>query len=118
MDNFMVNHKAYILRIRMDEIHELYSKAIFRGDLILQSSLGYGSLLVRDYRLRRTFWSSRAIFFDGSLIAIIAENDAIYDFVNSYHYSDETLNTIHDELCDFIKAIDKQNSPIHIYPII
>lgn len=117
MDIFMVKHKEYLLRTRMNEIHDLYRQAIFRGDLVLEAQSRYKSLSVRSYRLRATFWQSTAIFFDSSLIAIIAENDAIYDYVNTFHYSEETLTTIHNELCDFIKAIDKQSSPIYIYPV-
>lgn len=117
MDNFMVKHKEYLLRTRMNEVHDLYRQAIFRGDLVLEVQSRYKSLSVRSYRLRGTFWKSTAILFDGSLIAIIAENDTIYDYVNMYHYSEETLTTIHDELCCFIKAIDKQDAPVFIYPI-
>lgn len=119
MDKRMSDIDKTNLQNRMKMVYKMYSTALFRGSLVPihpHNGLTYKSLAVREYKLQDTFWGSTAIFYNGSLIAIVSENGVIYDYVNSFHYSLETLTIIKKHLAELIKALDMQTYPYYLWP--
>lgn len=119
MDKRMPKDIEDALRERMNIVYKMYLQSLCRGYIVPCKSgvtNTYKSLTYRDYKLKDTFWGTTAIFYNGSLIAIVSENGVIYDYVNSFHYSLETLTFIKKHLAELIKALDMQTYPYYLWP--
>lgn len=120
MDKSMSKDTEDSMQKRVRMVYNMYVQALRCGKLvpcILGVTHTYKSLKWRDYKLKDTFWSTTAIFYAGSLIAIIAENGVIYSFVNMQWFSPETKCIIKAHLEDLLKELNMHTQPHLIYPI-
>lgn len=98
MNDFSVNHEPG----KMSIVHNAYFSAISRDEFVLVRSFNYNSLSIRRYRFWGTYWRSTAIFFGEDLVAIITENYKVHEFVNLFHYPDETITKIKEDLFQYL----------------
>lgn len=88
---------------RMETIAGMYEMSIFYGKLESEHTWECGCLIVTPYKLRGTHYNSTGIFFAEYLVAIVAENDVMYEFVNMLDECDEIKAEIYSDLNDFIR---------------
>ena len=104
MDKEMSNWAAKKLAEHMDAIAGMYEMAIYYGKLVAEHNWECGCLIATPYKLRGTHYKSTGVFFAEYLVAIVAENGAMYEYVNSLQECDEIKAEIRADLDDFIRT--------------
>ena len=89
---------------RMDTIAGMYEMAIFYNKLKPEHSWHCGCLIVTPYKLDGTYYKSTGIFFAEHLVAIVAENDVMYEYVHELDECDEIKEQIYNDLNEFIRT--------------
>lgn len=104
MNNEMTEFSAKMLAKRMETIADMYTMSIFYGKLKFIQHWECGCLNVVHCKLEGTYYASTAIFFAEDLIAIVAENGVMFEFVDMYDECDENKQQIILDLHEFIKT--------------
>ena len=104
MGNEKSNWAANKLSEHMDAIAGMYEMSIFYGKLEPEHTWECGCLIATPYKLRGTHYKSTGIFFAEYLVAIVAENGVMYEYVNSLLECDEIKAKIRADLDEFIRT--------------
>ena len=88
---------------RMETIAGMYEMSIFYGKLEPEHTWECGCLIATPYKLRGTHYKSTGVFFAEYLVAIVAENNVLYEFVNMLDECEEIKAEIISDLNHFIR---------------
>lgn len=104
MGKEMANYSAKKLADHMETIANMYEMSIFYGKLEPEHTWECGCLIATPYKLRGSYYKSTGVFFAEYLVAIVAENGVMYEYVNMLDECDEIKAEISADLDDFIRT--------------